>query len=289
MSAVPPPPPGGGTPPPPPGGGTPPPPPPGGGTPPPPPGGGTPPPGPSGGTPQPAGGFSVSNAFNYGWKKYQENLGSWIVGILIAVVGLGLIQLLYTVVIGALFGTSTSLEVDPVTGEITSSGSELGASFFGALILNFLLTIPIVILGWIVTAQLVRGALATVDQGKIEIGKFFETHLLGSVILAALIASVLTFLGLFACYVGAIVVAFFVQFYAYFVIGEGKSGWEAVKSSFSFVNKNLASVFVLFLASFVALLIGALLCLVGLLVAWPVVLLAHAYTFRTLRGEPVAA
>jgi len=84
-------------------------------------------------------------------------------------------------------------------------------------------------------------------------------------------------------------VSFFIQYFAYFVLDKGEQPMESIKSSFSFVNQHLANIFVLFLGSVVALIIGALLCGVGLLVAVPVVAIAQAYTYRVLRGEPVAA
>ncbi len=232
----------------------------------------------------------MSDAFNYGWKKFQENIGPWILGVLILGVAVIIVQVVYQLIVGGVLGsTSATLEYDSVTGEVTSSSTGLGASFWGGLVLSFLLLVPVAILGMIVTAQLVRAGLGTVDQGRIELSKFFETKLLGPVIIAAIIAGLLTLVGVLACYVGSIIVAFFIQFYAYFVLGEEQGPWDAIKSSFSFVNAHLANIVVLFLASLLATFIGALLCGVGLLVAYPVVLIAHAYTFRVLRGEPVAA
>ncbi len=270
MSAVPPPPPGGGTPPPPPpGGGTPPP--PGGGTPPPPPPGGTPPPGPSGGTPQPAGSYSVSNAFNFGWTKFQQNLGPWLVGTIVLF----------------LIGLAVNL-VFSVAGNAVGGSTDSGVLIFGS-ITSLLLGIISIVVGWVIGIQFVRAGLSNTDTGRLEFGKFFETQLLGPAILTALIAGVLTAIGYILCIIPGLIVLFFVQFCYYFVLAENKSPWDAVKASFSFVNQNLASIFVLFLASVLAIAVGALLCGVGLLVAYPVVLLAHAYTFRTLRGEPVAA
>ncbi len=255
-------------------------PPPDGGVPP----GATPPPGPG----QPGAGgaaaYSVSDAFNYGWKKFQENLGAWILGILILFVGLAIIEVLYQLVFGGLVGATTETRYDPATGqmELVNSGG-----FVVSLIAAFVLAIPLAILGMIVQAQIVRAGLATCE-GKIELGKFFETRRLGPVIVAAIIAGLLTLLGVIACYVGAIIVAFFVQFYAYFVLDRDKKPWDSIKASFAFVNQHLANIIVLFLASLLAVVIGALLCGVGLLIAYPVVAIAHAYTFKVLNDEPVA-
>lgn len=322
----PPPPPSGGTPPPPPptpgGGAGAPPPPPSGGTPPPtpppaqPPAGGTPPPsgfgtpaapppptgpGAPGGYGTPAGAYqqpqgwqpttsqySVTDAFNYGWRKFQENAVAWILGVLILGVGLVIIQAIYQWLIGSLIVGKSEVVYDQVTGqvEVVTTGG-LPGGWFGQLLLAFILGIPIVLLGMIASVQFVRAALAT-TEGKIELGKFFETRFLGPAIVASVIAGLLTLAGILACYVGMFVVAFFVEFFAYFVLDRQQSGWESVKSSFSFVNQNLASVFLLFLASIVAYIIGALLCLVGLLAAIPVILIAHAYTYKVLSGKPVA-
>lgn len=238
------------------------------------------------GGPQPAGAppaYTVSDAFNYGWKKFQENIGPWILGILILFVGLAIIQFLYNLIFSGLFTASAETRIDPVTGQVilVNSGG-MWLTLIGAVVL----AIPMAILGMIVQAQIVRAGLGT-TEGKIELGKFFETRLLGPVIVASIIAGLLTLVGVIACYVGAIIVAFFVQFFAYFVLDQDAKPWESIKSSFSFVNQHIANIIVLFLASLVAVVIGALLCGVGLLVAYPVVAIAHAYTYKVLTGQPV--
>ena len=46
---------------------------------------------------------------------------------------------------------------------------------------------------------------------------------------------------------------------------------------------------VLFLASLLAVIVGLAVCLVGVLVAYPVVGIAAAFAYRKLQGEEVAA
>jgi uncharacterized membrane protein len=227
--------------------------------------------------------YSVSDAFNYGWKKFQENIGPWILAVIIFAVVLIAIQFLYQILINALVGTSTAT-FDPVTGEVKVSGGLPGGIIISSLVYNVIS----IVLSWIISAQFIRGALETTKRGKIELEVFFRTHLLGTVIIASLLAAVFTLLGILACFVGAIIVAFFIEFFAYFVLDQEQSPWESIKSSFSFVNQHLANIIVLYLASVLAIVIGALLCLVGLLVAVPVVVIAHAYTYRALRGDAIA-
>jgi uncharacterized membrane protein len=63
---------------------------------------------------------------------------------------------------------------------------------------------------------------------------------------------------------------------------------DALKASFRLCMDNLGPTILWYLLAVVCLLVGAILCLVGLLVAAPVVLVGVAYTFRRLHGEPVA-
>jgi len=232
--------------------------------------------------------YSVSDAFNYGWKKFQENWVPWV----LAVIAMAAISLLVQVINGVLWSPlapKVDVTFDAVTGQVQTSTGGLGGGFFGSLLYATLSYFIPAIVGWILSAQIIRGALATVENGKIDFSIFTKTTMLGTVLVASLLSAVFTSLGILACFVGAIVVSFFIQYFAYFVLDKGEQPMESIKSSFSFVNQHLANIFVLFLGSVVALIIGALLCGVGLLVAVPVVAIAQAYTYRVLRGEPVAA
>ena len=62
-----------------------------------------------------------------------------------------------------------------------------------------------------------------------------------------------------------------------------------IKASVAFVNANLGTLIGFYIASAIAIFVGALLCGIGLLAAIPVVVIAQAYAYRSLQGEPVAA
>ena len=127
-----------------------------------------------GGAPAPAQ-YSVSDAFNYGWKKFQENLGPWILGILILFIGLAVIQGIYQLLVGGLVSANTETKYNATTGqvELVSTGG-LWFSLFAI----FVLAIPIAILGMIVQAQIVRAGLGT-TEGKIELGKVLRDPAVG--------------------------------------------------------------------------------------------------------------
>jgi len=73
------------------------------------------------------------------------------------------------------------------------------------------------------------------------------------------------------------------------VIGQGQSPIDALKSSYELVRANLAETALLYILVSVAASIGAALCGVGMLVAVPLGMLATAFMYRRLQGQPVAA
>lgn len=267
----------------------------------PPPGPAAPPPGPGFGAAGPGVGatdtapYSVSNAFNWGWQKFQQNLGPWILACLIAIAAWLVLWVIYiAIVIPLVAVNSTVVETSRGTTTVVTEGGGIGLAIVTAVF-----SLIAALLSWIIYAQFIRGALGVTDQGRIELGNFFKKEYLGVVIVAAIILAaiqfvlalvgIVPFVGWIVQFIGSIVVAFFSEFYAYYILDRGQGAWESIKSSFGFVNSNLATIVVLFLASLVALFIGAILCGIGLFIAIPVVAMAHAYTYRKLNNEPVVA
>ncbi len=248
-----------------------------------------------GGAVAPTGRFSVGDAFNYGWKKFQQNIGPWLLGCLIALAAMAILYFIMIAVMVPIVASNATVVETRNGVEVISTGGG-GA---GALIVSIIFGVLIALLGWIISAQFIRAALGVTDQGKIDLGIFFKKEFLGPVIVASIILAIIQLvLGLIGIipiigwliqFIGSIVVAFFAQFYAYFVLDQQQAPVDSIKSSFSFVNKHLANIIVLFLASLLALFIGAILCGIGLFVAIPVTVMAHAYTYRFLNNEPIAA
>lgn len=321
----PPPPPGGGFPPPPggqpPGGNQPPgppgppggapPPPPGGGFPPPqqPAGGGFPPPQPAGGgfpPPQPGGGFqpgpggyggasqrfSVGDAFNYGWTKFQQNIGSILLAAL-AYIGIMLVlSIVWFFIINAIgltAGPETTTEFNEVTGRLETRTEGGGLGFIGIMLATGLFAIVYFLLYYIMQAGITRGALAITYGQPLEVKTMLSTDGLGQIVLAALIVGVATSIGFVLCYIPGLVIAFFSQFFVHFILDKRMSALDAIKASFSFVNKNLGTLIGFYIASLIAIMIGYMVCFVGALVAIPVVIIAQAFAYRSLQGETVAA
>ncbi|MGH8882287.1 MAG: hypothetical protein ACRD0P_33895 [Stackebrandtia sp.] len=276
-------------------------PPPGGGYPPqgPPPGGGYPPPGggyPPQGPPPPGGypgqggygpppqRFSLGEAFNYGWAKFQQNVGAIILAALAWLLILTVVYVLWFLILGAIgVGFGGDIETN-AQGEVTGGGG----GFVAGLVALSLMALVFIVVANVMQAGIIRGALEITYGRELRVGTTFSFANFGAVLLASVLISVMTSVGLLLCYVPGIIVYFFLQYAVFFVVDKDMSALEAIKASASFVNRNLATLIGFYIVSGIAYFIGALLCGIGLLAAIPVVLIAQTYTYRVLQGESVA-
>ncbi len=66
-----------------------------------------------------------------------------------------------------------------------------------------------------------------------------------------------------------------------------RAGVDAIKASICLVTSKIGETILFYVLGVVVIVVGAILCLVGLLAAIPVVVAGAAYTFRVLNDEPV--
>jgi len=247
---------------------------------PPPPGAGYPPAGSGADDSRP---YSIGDAFNWEWKKFQENVGTIIVAALIYLVIVFAVQIVGWLIVGGMLSQTT--EIDSVTGEVETSG--------GGFVATLVVTAILAFVGWVLIslmqAGIIRGATEITHGRKPVLQTMFSTDGIGNVLLAAVLVAVITAIGSLLCYIPGLIAAFYLMFTMFFVVERGLPAVEAIKASAQLVNQHVATLIGFFLASIVAFIIGAILCGVGLLVAIPVVILAQAYTYRKLQGEAVAA
>jgi uncharacterized membrane protein len=246
----------------------------------------SPPPGYGAPMPAGAGQFSAGDAFNWGWTKFQANAGVIIVAALIYLVVVIVVEaiLLFAAIWPAVNSGGCTYNANGL-----ATSCSLGPGFFVTLLLYGVAIFVYVVLFAFLQAGIIRGALAIANGERLELGTMFKFDNIGNVIVGALIVGAATFVGTLLCGVGALVVALFTPFWIFFVVDKNMSGWDSVMASVRLVNKNLGSVVVLIIGVFIAYLIGAILCGVGLLLAAPVALLALTYGYRRMQNEPVAA
>jgi uncharacterized membrane protein len=236
-----------------------------------------------------SGPWTVGNAFSYGWKKFVEYIGPILIAIIVLFIGGLVVSVVWLLITNgiqnAIFGTP-HITIDPTTGAISTSG---GAGFFGTLVFGALGALVYFTIFGFIQAAITRAALAITEGKKIETSTLLSTDRLGEVILTAFLVGVFTAIGYLFCFVGAIVVEFFLFFVWYFLLDKGLAPMEAIKASFNFVKERVGDLIVFLLASWLAFIVGALLCGIGLLVAAPVVVIATAYTYKKFTDQAVAA
>ena len=318
QGGYPPPPPQGGYPPPPPQGGYPPPP-PGGYPPPPPPQGGYPPPPPQG-FPQggyPQGGFpsqesypggpgygapgygapgygapgfgapayNVGEGVTWGWNKFSKNVAPLLVATLI--------YALVLVVLGAIIqGLAFAVSPDPVTtydsydsGFEFSTSTSLGAAGIVVAVVGYLVSL---LVGAAITSAYFGGLIDIANGAPVSVGSFLKPRRIGAFVVLSLIVGILTGIGWALCVLPGLVVSIFLMFSTPALADRNIGAIDAIKTSFNLVKSNFGPVILAWLVIAALLIVGALLCGVGLLVAVPVSTLFLVYTYRTLSGAQVA-
>lgn len=260
------------------------PPPPGYGTPP----GGYPPPPPTAGygAPlQPTPGFggpggtptlNIADALGYAWNKYKSNAGVWI--------GILLIAAVISIAVGAIF-TDWS-QVGEFDEDMTFTDY---AEFSDFSVWGIIGRIVTTIVGYLISAALIRGALHELDGNRPGIGAFFQFTNVGAIIVASFLVGLATGIGLVLLIIPGIIIAFLTYWTLQFVIDQEQDAITAIKSSFGAISANVGPLVLLALVLVALNIVGFLLCLVGLLVSVPLTVLASTYAYRVVVGGRVAA
>ena len=226
----------------------------------------------------PTAGTSVGDAFSWGWTKFTQQVGPFLLGVLAY---LAVIVVVSAVLFAVLLG-GTVASVDPDTQELRN-GAGVG------LVFGYLLVAAVaVLLSAFMQAGVTRASLEVADGRRIEVGTFFRFDDFGKVVVAALLVGLGTAVGTLLFVLPGLVFAFLAQFTLFFVIDKRLAPVDAIRASFTLVSRNLSTVLLLFLGVYAANLVGSALCGVGQLVSFPVGLLATAWMYRRLQGEPVA-
>jgi uncharacterized membrane protein len=269
-------------------------PPPGYGAPPPaPPGYGAPPagyppqPGYGGPAPDPtARPFDVGEAVKWAWGKFTQNAAALIVPVLIYAAVITVFALV-AALLPMVFGQSTSTSYTNSYGE-TSSGVEIsyGPASIAVMVVGYVLVFIAVIF---MHAGLVTGSLDIADGKPVTIGSFFKPRNLGPVFVAALLIAVGTVVGSLLCIVPGIIFGFLTLFTIPFVIDRSLSPVESIKASIATARANIGPSVLSWLVQYAVVLVGELLCGVGMIVAFPISVLIQVYTYRKLSGGQVVA
>jgi uncharacterized membrane protein len=257
--------------------------------PPPPPGYGTPPGGysqPGYGNQPPATKFNVGEAVSWSWTKFTQNGMALVVPVIGYVVAIAVIVGVVIGLASSMSTTSTITSTDAygITSEQTNVS--MGAAGVIAIVVGSILLFAVAIY---MHAGIVSGTLDIADGKPVTIATFFKPRNLGGVILTALLLAVGTWVLSLACFIPGLIFGFLAQFAIHFVVDRSKSPVDAIKGSIATTRSDIGGSLLSWLVQYAAILIGEVLCVVGLFVAFPVALLLQTYTYRKLSGGQVVA
>ena len=232
-----------------------------------------------------AGGYSAPEAFSYGWAKFKAKPADLLVPMLVVLLVIIVLEvivqfLLYATILGTHDCTQTVLGTEVQT----QCGPGLVVSLIGVGIAGFVVSLVAQMLG----AGLIKNALNVVDDKPVSLSEIAAWATKPQVIVAALIVAGATAVGSVLCYIPGIIAGFLLNWTMFYVVDEDMAPMDAAKASVKFVTDHLGDTIVFYLLAILVLVLGVILCLVGLLVAAPVMLIAAAYTFRLLNGRQVS-
>lgn len=195
--------------------------------------------------------LGATDAISAGWNLFKNNPLPWVLIVLVTGV------------------------VSGIVGALSNTESASVAMVFN--LLSF-------VIGLVFQMFMLRGALLEVDGYKPALGDFFRLHNFGWFIVASILVSIATLLGLFALIIGAIVVAFFLYFTLYFVVDRNMNAIDGIVSSFNAIKSDAGNLFVLAILNTIIIVVGTMALFVGLLVAMPIAMLATAVAYRAITG-----
>ena len=246
----------------------------------PPPGGMVPPGGiiPAGGGASPA--WTPTEAYSYAWTLVTKRFGQVAVPIVIG----GLVTGLIVGVLYAIFVFVPQMLVQQGVLDSSLGGIIAGVSMslWGVLYLGVLSYM----LGGFHTVALkaVRGqptAAGDVFSG----GKYMLTCFVGLIVF-----EIVTGIGYLLCVVPGVILACGLWFWAFCVVDQGLGGVDALKRSWEMTKGLKMNIFVFFLLSIVVYIAGYIACVLPvLLISAPMILVASAWIYLRLKGEPIPA
>jgi uncharacterized membrane protein len=228
-----------------------------------PPGGFSPPPAqPYGGGDMPR--LDVGAALGYGWKKFSENVGQFVV-LMIAVLVAGIV-------------------VSLIRAVLTPEGFG-----FVAFIWSLVLAAAAYVAMAIVQAGVWRAGLGVTRGESPSVSQLTETKNIGPFIITNLLVGLGFAVGLVLCVLPGFIWLLFTAYAPLLALDKGMDPVESIRTSIGWVKDNIGQVFVILLVSYIVYFIGVVACVVGLLVTIPVALIAIVYSYRALTNEPVVA
>lgn len=201
--------------------------------------------------------LDIGSAISFGWNKFVANIGP----LLLAALAVFAVQAVFTFIERGVDGRFAFWLVR-IAGNVVSI---------------------IIAMGWIrIGLNIVDGRRADVADLFVVDGGFW------SYVGASIVFGICVTIGLIFFIVPGIIIALIWFFYGYNIVDKGDSMMEAFARSNQLTKGRKGQLFVFMLVLALLNIVGLLLLIVGVLVTAAISLIAVAYVYRRLCGEPVA-
>lgn len=229
--------------------------------------------------------FELDKAVAWAWRKFRANSTSLVLGSLV-VLGAGI------VIYVAAFLAARSLvpdgrfflQYDAETGAPQDLGAYV-ARMGLTLLLVFVLAIPLSVL----SAGLVRMCLRIADGESPEFSDVFRVKNPLRIMTTHVLVLMASSIGLLFCYLPGLAFGVFAMFWMHMLLDRDLGSLKSIRASFGLVKHNIGNVLLVFIVCVAFSVAGTYACLIGMLVAGPVVMLIQVYAYRFLSGGSIAA
>lgn len=229
--------------------------------------------------------FDLGNAVSWAWRKFRANATTLVLNTLVLfAVGILVYVVAFFVARGVVPDGRFLVEFDPETG----AARDLGA-YFARMGVMYLTAIVLLIPVSVLSAGFIKTGLRIADGESPRFADMFRVKNAPRIMLTAVLLSLGALVGLTLCYLPGLAFAVFATFTIPVLLDRDLGPLESIKASFGLVKRNFGNVLLIVLVGGALGAAGTFACLVGILVAAPVVMLLQIYAFRFFSGGPIAA
>jgi uncharacterized membrane protein len=201
----------------------------------------------------------------------------------------GLVVVVLQAIISLLSSAVAPSDVTSYTSDGTSFAFSYNLSSPASIFIAFIGWLVMLVVGAAIQSAYYSGVLDIANGREVSVGSFFKPRSIGNVVIATLIVGVITTIGFFLCVIPGLIASIMLMFAIIALLDRGLSAVDSIKASFDLAKANFGQVLLTWLVILAAVVVGALLCGVGLLVALPLAALIEVYAWRRLSGGEVAA
>ena len=222
------------------------------------------------------GAVDVMAAPSWALKKFQENIGPWLMLSAVAVLAPGIIAVALSFILAFISG-----------GRVV------------AVILSAILTLVITVISALATRGLIRAALRTTRGESPDLQRDLldmdgiSPYVILVLILAAIsfvlsLFQIIPILGFIITFFGSIILSILTAFAYVIQLDEGGEPVESIKKSIAMVQSKPGPTIGGILLYGLIIFVGILLCCIGIFFTLPIGVMSLVHLYRQMRGEPIA-